>query len=135
MARNVPASVGQEDRAGLRAGQILGVAGDSVHHRGEVERRRDVAPHFGQRRGLARAALCFGEEARILECDAHAVGERLQQPDVRFAEGVLPLHVANSISPRTWSPASKGTKIADFSICVPGRTRLPYFAISPPCSG
>ena len=34
------------------------------------------------------------------------------------------------ISPRAWSPATSGTKTADFSICVPGTSVLPYFATS-----
>ena len=87
------AGIGQEDRAAVGAEQVLGVARDAVHHRGEVERRRDVAPDFGERRGLARAALRLVEEARVLERDAHAVGERLQQAHVRVAERVLALHV------------------------------------------
>ena len=34
----------------------------------------------------------------------------------------------SSISPRAWSPASSGTKTADFSICVPGTVLLPYLS-------
>ena len=81
--------VGQEDRAVVRVQQLLRVARDPVHHRGEVERRRDVAAHLGQRGGLARAALGLVEEARVLERDAHRVGQRLQQAHVRLAERVL----------------------------------------------
>ncbi len=32
------------------------------------------------------------------------------------------------MSPRAWSPATSGTWIADFSICVPGSVKLPNFS-------
>src|ERR1700682_4112143 len=42
---------------------------------------------------LLEQALRFIEQPRVFECHAHAVGERLQQPYVGVAEGVLALHV------------------------------------------
>ncbi len=85
--------VGQEDRAAVRVEQILGMARDAVHHGGEIECRRDVAPDFGERRGLARAALRLVEQARVLQRHAHRIGERLQQAHVGGAERVLAMHV------------------------------------------
>ena len=93
-AVGLPAGVGKKDRAVLAAEQVLGVAGDAVHHGGKIQRRRDVAPDLDQRRGLPRAALRLVEEPRILQRDAHAVGERLQQAHVRVAERVLAVEVA-----------------------------------------
>ena len=43
--------------------------------------------------GFLQQALCLVEEARILERNAHAVGERLQQPNVRHGKGVFLFHV------------------------------------------
>jgi hypothetical protein len=40
-----------------------------------------------------RCSLRLVEKTRVLERDAHAVGQGLQQPQVRLAEGVLALHV------------------------------------------
>ena len=72
---------------------------DAIHHRRQVERRGDVAADFGERGGLARTALRLVEQSRVLERDAHAVGQRLQQPHVRIAEGVLVLHVHQADDP------------------------------------
>mgnify|MGYP003693861707 CR=1 FL=1 len=59
---------------------------------------------------LLEQALRLVEEARVLERDAHAVGERLQQAHVGIAERVLALHVDRELmSPRAWSPATIGT--------------------------
>src|SRR4030095_3409418 len=51
------ARIGEEDRTRVCGQQILRVARDAVHHRREVERRRNVTAHFGEGRGLTRAAL------------------------------------------------------------------------------
>ena len=69
------------------------MAGDAVHHGGEIECRRDVAPDFGERRGFARTPLCLVEEARVLKSDAHRIGKCLQQSHVGGAKGVLAVHV------------------------------------------
>ena len=42
---------------------------------------------------LLEQALGFVEQPRVFERDAHAVGERLQQPHVRIAEGMLVIHI------------------------------------------
>ena len=40
--------VGQEDRAVVGVEQVLGVTGDAVHHRGQVQRRGNVAADLGE---------------------------------------------------------------------------------------
>ena len=66
---------------------------DAVHDLGDIERRRNITADFGERGCLARAALRLVEQPGILECHAHAVGQRLQQAHVRIAEGVLALRI------------------------------------------
>ena len=44
--------------------QFLGVRGDAVHHGGEVERRREVAAHLGERVRLALRAPCVSSNRR-----------------------------------------------------------------------
>ena len=66
---------------------------NALHHRRKVERAPDLATDFRQRRGFSRAPLRLVEEACVLQCDAHAVGQRLQQADVVRAERVLAPHV------------------------------------------
>ena len=85
--------VGQEDRAVIGVEEILGMPGDAVHHRRQVERRGDVAPYFGQRGGFARAALRLVEQPRVFERHAHGASNRLQQPYVGSAECVFAVHV------------------------------------------
>ena len=41
------------------------------------------------------------EEARVLERDAHGVGESLQQTDIRLAERMLALHVIQDNQPQS----------------------------------
>ncbi len=65
------------------------MTGDAVHHRREVERRRDIASDFGKRRGLARPALRLVEEAGVLERDTHSGGQRGQQAHVRIGKRIL----------------------------------------------
>ena len=71
---------------------------DEVDDRLEVELGGDAlldAVDDGELGGallaLLEQPLRLVEEPRVLERDAHAVGERLQQPDVGLAEGVLAL--------------------------------------------
>ncbi len=59
--------------------------------------------------GFFQQPLRLVEQSRVLERDAHAVGERLQQAHVGIAERVLPLDVDELISPRAWSPMTSGT--------------------------
>ena len=54
-AIQVLAGLGQEDRRRIRVEQVLGVTRDAVHHRRQVQRRRDVATDLGQR-GRPRAS-------------------------------------------------------------------------------
>ena len=88
----VPAfGVGQEDGAVPGAKHLLGVTGDAVHHRREVERRRQVAAHVRQRRRFARVALRFREQPRVLQRDAHRCRDRRQEMHLRVVERVLAL--------------------------------------------
>ena len=91
-------ALGQEDRAVARLQQVLRVVGDAVHHQRQVERRRQVAADLRERGGFALAPLGLlqqplrlVEQARVLERDAHAGDDRLEQPDLALAERVLAL--------------------------------------------
>ena len=83
----------QEDRAVVAMEQLFGVGGDTVHHRCEVEGRRQVATHLGERSRLARTSLRLVEQACVLERDGETAGKRFQQTDIRIAEGEFALHV------------------------------------------
>jgi hypothetical protein len=88
--RTVTASgrIRQEDRAAASREQLLGMTRDAIHHRTDVERRRQVAPDVGQRNGLARQALHLAEQARVLERDAHGRRHGAQQVHLGVPEGV-----------------------------------------------
>jgi len=43
----LPIRIGQEDRAVVGAQEILGMMGNAVHHRRQLERGRDVAANLG----------------------------------------------------------------------------------------
>ena len=73
--------------------QFLRVMRDAVHHRLQVERRRDVASHFRQRRAFARAALRLVEEARGFQRDAHRRRDGLQEAHFGGAVCMLALVV------------------------------------------
>ena len=96
---SLPARIGQEDGAAGCVEQALGMTGDAVHHRRQVQRRGNVATDFGERGGLARATLRLVEQPRVLERHAHGVGERLQQAHVRFAVRVLMFQVDQADEP------------------------------------
>ena len=71
--------------------------------------------------GLLEQALRLVEEARVLERDAHAVGERLQQADVGLAERVLALQVDQVRSTRApGRPRPAARRAPTSPSCVPG---------------
>ena len=90
---SLSAGIGDEDGAAPSVEQIFGVTSDPIHYRGQIQCRRNLAPDFRESGGLARAALRLVEKPRVLQRDAHRIGERLQQAHIRVAERVLAVHV------------------------------------------
>ena len=83
----------QENRTVIGREQLLGVVRDTVHHGGQIERRRDIAADLGQRGALAGAPLVILEQPRVLESHTHARSHGGKQPDLGFAERVLALEI------------------------------------------
>ena len=75
--------------------QVLGVTSDAVHHRLQVETRRDVATHLGQRRALPSAPADLVEQVGVVERHARHAGQRLEEADVAVRERVLALVVGD----------------------------------------
>jgi hypothetical protein len=69
--------------------------------------------------------LRLDEQPRVLERDAHARRDRLDQPDVRVAKRVLALVVREVDEPRHLSPLISGTMAIERSFSVPGWLKLP----------
>ena len=94
------ATVDDADVDDLRVEDLLDLVADEVVHRLHVQLRSQPlldAVDDGQLGrpliGLGQQALCLVEQARVLERDAQAGGQRRQQAHVRFGERVRPIQV------------------------------------------
>ena len=83
----------QEDRARVRPQEILRPFADPPDHRVEVEQATHLAPQLGERRHLAPAPLRLIEQPHVLQRDAQARGERVQEAGVGLGERVLTIEV------------------------------------------
>ena len=75
--------------------------------------------------GLLQQPLRLVEEARILERDAHARGDRAEQAHLGLAECVLTLVILDDDVPSTRSLPMMGTRTADRLSSVPGTAVIP----------
>ena len=83
----------QEDRARVGLQQVLRPFADPSDHRVEFEQTTYLTSQLGKRGHLAPAALRLVEQPHVLQRDAQARGERVQEAGVGLGERVLPIEV------------------------------------------